>query len=98
MHLDVKSSVGLSNEVTSVKATTDSRFVLVSHAPDVGTCGFATPPICQSKILFQEVQLWDLDTQRMCQKYTGHYQGKHVIRSCLGGTDESFVLSGSEGK
>ncbi|CAE6463396.1 unnamed protein product [Rhizoctonia solani] len=43
-----------------------------------------------------EVQLWDLDTQRMCQKYTGHYQGKHVIRSCLGGPDEGFVLSGSE--
>ncbi|CAE6525524.1 unnamed protein product [Rhizoctonia solani] len=43
-----------------------------------------------------EVQLWDLDAQRMCQKYTGHYQGKHVIRSCLGGPDEGFVLSGSE--
>ncbi|CUA68118.1 putative WD repeat-containing protein C343,04c [Schizosaccharomyces pombe 972h-] [Rhizoctonia solani] len=70
-------SVGLSNEVTSVKATADSRYVLISHAPD-------------------EVQLWDLDGQRMCQKYTGHYQGKHVIRSCLGGPDEGFVLSGSE--
>ncbi|KAH7341082.1 WD40-repeat-containing domain protein [Rhizoctonia solani] len=70
-------SVGLSNEVTSVKATADSRYVLISHAPD-------------------EVQLWDLDAQRMCQKYTGHYQGKHVIRSCLGGPDEGFVLSGSE--
>ncbi|CCO27691.1 putative WD repeat-containing protein C343,04c [Rhizoctonia solani AG-1 IB] len=43
-----------------------------------------------------EVQLWDLDAQRMCQKYTGHYQGKHVIRSCLGGPSEGFVLSGSE--
>ncbi|CAE6340359.1 unnamed protein product [Rhizoctonia solani] len=43
-----------------------------------------------------EVQLWDLDAQRMCQKYMGHYQGKHVIRSCLGGPDEGFVLSGSE--
>ncbi|CAE6517146.1 unnamed protein product [Rhizoctonia solani] len=70
-------SVGLSNEVTSVKATADSRYVLISHAPD-------------------EVQLWDLDAQRMCQKYTGHYQGKHVIRSCLGGPDGGFVLSGSE--
>ncbi|KAF8710474.1 WD40 repeat-like protein, partial [Rhizoctonia solani] len=70
-------SVGLSNEVTSVKATADSRYVLISHAPD-------------------EVQLWDLDAQRMCQKYMGHYQGKHVIRSCLGGPDEGFVLSGSE--
>ncbi|CAE6420686.1 unnamed protein product [Rhizoctonia solani] len=70
-------SVGLSNEATSVKATADSRYVLISHAPD-------------------EVQLWDLDAQRMCQKYTGHYQGKHVIRSCLGGPDEGFVLSGSE--
>ncbi|QRV99920.1 WD repeat-containing protein [Ceratobasidium sp. AG-Ba] len=70
-------SAGLVNEVTSVKTTADSRYALISHAPD-------------------EVQLWDLDNQRMCRKYTGQQQGKHVIRSCLGGADEDFILSGSE--
>lgn len=25
-------------------------------------------------------------------------QGRHVIRSCLGGADEDFILSGSEGE
>jgi hypothetical protein len=33
----VKSSVGLSNEVTSVKATADSRYALISLAPDVSS-------------------------------------------------------------
>ncbi|KAG9102164.1 hypothetical protein FS749_014943 [Ceratobasidium sp. UAMH 11750] len=70
-------SAGLVNEVTSVKTTADSRYALISHAPD-------------------EIQLWDLETQRMCRKYTGQLQGKHVIRSCLGGADEDFILSGSE--
>ncbi|KAF8609924.1 WD40 repeat-like protein [Ceratobasidium sp. AG-I] len=70
-------SVRLTNEVTSVKTTADSRYALISHAPD-------------------EVQLWDLETQRMSRKCIGQMQGRHVIRSCLGGVDEDFILSGSE--
>jgi len=43
-----------------------------------------------------EVQLWDLDTARLARKFTGQRQGKHVIRSCFGGVDGNFIVSGSE--
>lgn len=65
-------------EVTSVKISRDSRYVLIGHGPD-------------------EIQLWDLqDTPRLTRKFIGHRQGKNVIRSCFGGVDEHFIVSGSE--
>ncbi|KAI9489752.1 WD40-repeat-containing domain protein [Zychaea mexicana] len=44
----------------------------------------------------QELHLWDLDEQQLVRKYSGQKQKSFVIRSTLGGDDESFVLSGSE--
>ncbi|KAF5389854.1 hypothetical protein D9757_003616 [Collybiopsis confluens] len=43
-----------------------------------------------------EIQLWDLKRVRLARKFTGQRQGRHIIRSCLGGVDDSFVASGSE--
>lgn len=45
----------------------------------------------------QELQLWDLASARIIRKFTGQRQGHHVIRSCFGGVDENFIVSGSEG-
>lgn len=43
-----------------------------------------------------EVHLWDLESGRLARKFTGQRQGQHVIRSCFGGDEDTFVLTGSE--
>ncbi|KAG2077968.1 WD40 repeat-like protein [Suillus decipiens] len=43
-----------------------------------------------------EIHLWDLEESRLAHKFTGQQQGHHVIRSCFGGIDSNFVISGSE--
>ncbi|KAG8904251.1 hypothetical protein FRB99_002035 [Tulasnella sp. 403] len=44
----------------------------------------------------EELLLWDIVKHRVVRKYAGQKQREDVIRSCFGGTDEDFVLSGSE--
>lgn len=43
-------------------------------------------------------ELLSLAAGRTVQKYKGHTGGEYTIRSGLGGANESFVISGSEGK
>jgi WD40 repeat protein len=45
-----------------------------------------------------EAQLIDIVSRDPIQKYTGHSGGEYTIRSSFGGANESFVISGSEGK
>lgn len=45
----------------------------------------------------REVVMVDLDTGKVVQRYLGQVQDNWVIRGCLGGADENFVVSGSEG-
>ena len=45
-----------------------------------------------------EVHLYDIETAEIIRKYSGKKQGKYIIRSAFGGSDESMVISGSEGQ
>ncbi|THH10834.1 hypothetical protein EW145_g1054 [Phellinidium pouzarii] len=82
-----EASICLDGELTSVKISQDSRYALVNHAPDL---------LSSRTCVMQEVQLWDLENARMARKFTGQRQGHHVIRSCFGGVDGNFIVSGSE--
>ena len=42
------------------------------------------------------IHIWDLRAKKLVHRYQGQRQGRYVIRSCLGGTNQSFVASGSE--
>ena len=45
-----------------------------------------------------EIQLLEIGTGQLIRTFKGQKQGTYIIRSCLGGAAENFVLSGSEGK
>jgi hypothetical protein len=43
--------------------------------------------------------MWTVEPHlRFLRKFTGHVQGRFLIRSCFGAPKDRFVLSGSEGE
>ncbi|KAH9928530.1 WD40 repeat-like protein [Epithele typhae] len=77
-----ETSIQLYGELTSVKISADSQFALINNASENGPSA--------------EIHLLDLNTQQVVRKYSGHNHSKHVIRSCFGGFEGNFVVSGSE--
>ena len=45
-----------------------------------------------------ELQLIDIETAEISQRFLGQKQGDYMIRSTFGGADENLVISGSEGR
>jgi WD40 repeat protein len=43
-----------------------------------------------------ESQIWDVERQSLVMRLNGHKVQKHVIRSCFGGVERAFVITGSE--
>ncbi|EAU88784.2 WD repeat-containing protein [Coprinopsis cinerea okayama7 len=42
------------------------------------------------------IYLYDIQNFRLANKYVGQQQGQHIIKSCFGGANASFIVSGSE--
>ncbi|KZT71398.1 WD40 repeat-like protein [Daedalea quercina L-15889] len=76
--------IPVDGELTSVEVSDDSRYALINRAPET-----QSDAPC-------EIHLWDLELERVARRYSGHRQSRHVIRSCFGGVEGSFVASGSE--
>nr|ANC28035.1 WD-repeat protein [Polyporus umbellatus] len=74
--------IRLEGELTSVKISQDSQYALINRASESGASA--------------EIHLLDLNTEQVVRKYAGHSQSKHVIRSCFGGVEGNFIVSGSE--
>jgi hypothetical protein len=101
-------SMKLDREPTSVKVSKDSQYALMNHSPDVSNIPrLFIPPLTPSCFtastsfrlvwlrhrLIQEIRLWDIQLNRLAREFTG----RHILRSCFGGIDEGFVISGSKG-
>lgn len=44
----------------------------------------------------KEIHLYSLEAHCLIRRYRGQKQGEFIIRSCFGGLDRNFILSGSE--
>ncbi|KAI5121012.1 hypothetical protein M0805_005958 [Coniferiporia weirii] len=105
---DSLTGVGGSSQQTGVAGTKENRLIIYDFASRTQEASIRLDgELTSVKITHDsryalvnhapdEVQLWDLESARMVRKFTGQRQGQHVIRSCFGGVDGNFIISGSE--
>mmetsp|Transcript_7295 Transcript_7295/g.11568 ORF Transcript_7295/g.11568 Transcript_7295/m.11568 type:complete len:562 (-) Transcript_7295:159-1844(-) len=88
---DSEDSIIETESITSLCLSADSQFLLVNISTQCTSNGGPS-----GAAVVQEIHVWDLKEKRIVQKYRGQKQGRFVIRSCFGGTNQAFVISGSE--
>lgn len=70
--------------VTSVKLSPCGRYALLNISLESSS----------SKV--SRLDMWDLNKKEKVREYIGHVQSMFVIRSCFGGNNGCFIVSGSE--
>ncbi|KAI8354941.1 WD40-repeat-containing domain protein [Mortierella sp. GBAus27b] len=86
-----------SDGIMAISLSRDGQYLLVNTTTKVA--GWQTPSVSMqptSMPAHREIHLWSLPEGRILHKYSGFKQGLYVIRSCFGGWNDRFVVSGGE--
>ncbi|KEH42443.1 putative transcription factor WD40-like family [Medicago truncatula] len=90
-------SIFLDKEIRILHLATNAERVISEEHPITSISVSADGKFFIVNLNSQEIHMWDVaGTWKNPLRYTGHKQCKYVIRSCFGGSDSTFIASGSE--